>query len=207
MATRSTTKSFCHESAFVIIKDSEPEMDDPSSSAPVSNITQCKKAIQYVDQVQFDSIQKTIKQLAGAVSRIANNNSNSISTLCPTIESSLSPVPIQQHTVETETSQNYYRKLTKIPSLRTFSNNSTIRFHKWEIKVFGKLEINANYYKSETARIYLVYNCIEGDARSYLYPQYQRTSSDRFKTADNIIDYLCTVYVDPYRLQTAKLEY
>jgi len=56
MATRSTIESSCYRSASVIAKDSEPEIDDPSSSAPASNITQRKKTTQYVDQVQFDSI-------------------------------------------------------------------------------------------------------------------------------------------------------
>jgi len=56
MATRSTTESSRHRSAFVIAKDSEPEMNDSSSFALSSNITQYKKAIQYIDQAQFDNI-------------------------------------------------------------------------------------------------------------------------------------------------------
>jgi len=172
MATRSTIESFRHKSASVIAKDSEPEMDDLSSPAPASNITQRKKATQYVDQAQFDNMQKTIKQLAGAISRMANNNPNFTFILYPIVKSSLSPVPVQQHTVETETSQNHYRKSTKIPSFRTFSNNSIIQFHKWEIEVFGKLEINTDHYEFKAVRIYLVYNCTKGNACSYLYPQY-----------------------------------
>jgi len=131
---------------------------------------------------------------------MANNNPNSIFTLYLIIETSLSSAPIQQYTIETETSQNHYKKSTKISFSQTFSNNSIIQFHEWEIEVFGKLKININHYKSEAVRIYLVYNCTKEDARNYLYPRYQHASSNRFKTADNIIDYLHTVYVDLYRL-------
>jgi len=56
MATRSTIESSRHGNASVITEDSEPEIDDPSFSAFTSNIIQYKKAIQYVDQVQFDNI-------------------------------------------------------------------------------------------------------------------------------------------------------
>jgi len=130
MATRSTTESSRYRSTSVIAEDSEPEMDDPSSPALASNIIQHKKAIQYVDQVQFDSIQKTIKQLAGAISCMANNNPNSTSILYLIVKSFLSSVLVRQYTVETETSQNHYKKSTKIPSPQTFSDNSIIQFHK-----------------------------------------------------------------------------
>jgi len=55
--------------------------------------------------------------------------------------------------------------------------------------------------------MYVVYNYTEGDARSYLYPRYQRAASDCFKTADEMFDYLRTVYIDPYHQQAVKREY
>jgi len=61
MAMRLITKLSYHKSASIITEDSEPKMDNPSSPVPVSNITQCKKTIQYIDQVQFDNMQKIIK--------------------------------------------------------------------------------------------------------------------------------------------------
>jgi len=89
MATRLTIESSRYGSAFVIAEDSEPEMDDPFSSAFFFNITQYKKVIQYVDQVQFDNMQEIIKQFASVVSRMANNNSISISILHSIVETSL----------------------------------------------------------------------------------------------------------------------
>jgi len=74
MAIRSTTESSRH--GFTIAEDSESENENLSSFAPTLNIIQYKKAIQYVDQVQFDSIQEIIKQLVSAVSRITNNSTS-----------------------------------------------------------------------------------------------------------------------------------
>jgi hypothetical protein len=64
----------------------------------------------------------------------------------------------------------------------------------------GKFKRNADYFKTEEDTIIYVYRRTEGEAREHLTPRYTNKS---FETAQAIIDYLATIYVNRYKVQNA----
>src|SRR5579862_1441765 len=46
-----------------------------------------------------------------------------------------------------------------------------------------------------------------GDAQRHLQPRYDEESDNAFSTDTEMIDYLASIYEDPYRVQNARLEY
>ena len=52
-----------------------------------------------------------------------------------------------------------------------------------------------------------VFGRTSGDAQTYLRPRYAEDSVDPFTSEEEIIDYLSSIYEDPFKIQNARLNY
>jgi hypothetical protein len=71
----------------------------------------------------------------------------------------------------------------------------------------GKLQVNADYFATEQARITYVFGRTSGNAQKHLQPRISPTSIDPFETADDMIQHLADIYEDPFRIQNARRDY
>ena len=92
---------------------------------------------------------------------------------------------------------------SKISDLPKLSDNLEPTFKHQEIQILGKLEVNADHFETEKVCMYYVFNSTSRDAQKYLYLRYKANSEDLFLTAIEMIDYLRTIYINPYEVQNA----
>jgi len=52
-----------------------------------------------------------------------------------------------------------------------------------------------------------VFNLTKGDAKGHLKLRYKSKDVNEFRTTKEIIDYLASIYVDPFKVRNAKLKY
>jgi hypothetical protein len=92
----------------------------------------------------------------------------------------------------------------KHPDPTPLKNNTDPKFEHWKLEMEGKFKRNADHFKTEDDKMIYVYGRTEGEAREHLTPRYTDRS---FETAQAMIDYLATIYVDRYKIQNARHEY
>src|SRR5580658_4929081 len=98
-------------------------------------------------------------------------------------------------------------KSTKLPDPPILTDGKDPTFENWRIQTQDKLRVNADHFQSMEAKKAYVFNRAGGDAQDHLVPRYKDGSTDPFLTAQSMIDYLATIYEDPYEVQNARLEY
>jgi hypothetical protein len=94
----------------------------------------------------------------------------------------------------------------KLKDPDTFTTGESA-YRRWRLQLEAKLEVNADHYETEAAKMYLVFSTTADEAQDYLYARYHKDATDRFATADEMIHYLGTIYLNPFRRDTAKEEY
>jgi hypothetical protein len=92
----------------------------------------------------------------------------------------------------------------KHPDPAPLNDNTTVKYEHWKLELEGKFKRNADHFATEDDRKIYVYSCTEGEAREHLTPRY--TDGD-FDTAQDMIVYLATIYVDRYKVQNARYDY
>jgi hypothetical protein len=98
-------------------------------------------------------------------------------------------------------------KATKLPDPPILTDGKHPTFENWRIQTQDKLRVNTDHFQSMEAKKAYVFNRTGGDAQDHLVPRYKDDSTDPFLTAQSMIDYLATIYEDPYKVQNARLEY
>ena len=98
-------------------------------------------------------------------------------------------------------------KPTKLPDPPILTDGKDPTFERWRIQMQDKLRVNADHFQSMEAMKAYVFNRTSGDAQGHLVPQYEDGSTDPFLTSQSMIDFLATIYEDPYKVQNARLEY
>jgi hypothetical protein len=98
------------------------------------------------------------------------------------------------------------KKSAKIPDPPLLTDGKDPTFDNWKIQITGKLDVNADHFATEQARMTYVFSRTGGDAQNHLKP---RVSSqiNPFKTADDMIQHLASIYEDPFRVQNARRDY
>jgi hypothetical protein len=71
----------------------------------------------------------------------------------------------------------------------------------------GKFDVNHDHFENEKARMYYVFNCTDGDSQKHLYVRYNPQADHRFTTAQEMIDYLAEIHINPHRVEEARYEY
>jgi hypothetical protein len=92
----------------------------------------------------------------------------------------------------------------KHPDPTPLKDNTDPKFEHWKLEMEGKFKRNADHFKTEEDKMIYVYGRTEGEAREHLTPRYTDKS---FETAQAMIDYLATIYVNRYKVQNARHEY
>jgi hypothetical protein len=71
----------------------------------------------------------------------------------------------------------------------------------------NKLLANGDYYPTDSLQIAYTESRIGGEAAKYIAPRLRATALNRFRTAEEIFDYLTQVYRDPNRRHTTQRAY
>jgi hypothetical protein len=98
-------------------------------------------------------------------------------------------------------------KPTKLPDPPILTDGKDPTFERWRIQMQDKLRVNADQFQSMVAMKAYVFNRTGGDAQGHLVPRYEDGSTDPFLTSQSMIDFLATIYEDPYKVQNARLDY
>ena len=98
-------------------------------------------------------------------------------------------------------------KNTKLPDPPPLTDGKDPTFESWKVKTQDKLKVNADHFQSMEAKKAYVFNRTGGDAQNHLMPRYKEGSTNPFLTSQSMIDFLATIYEDPYKVQNARLEY
>ena len=84
----------------------------------------------------------------------------------------------------------------RTPDIDDLSDGKDPTFRQWQASIEDRLEINADHYPTERARMALVWGHTSGIARGYLEPKYLRSSyGNRFESAEEMITELESYFV------------
>jgi hypothetical protein len=119
-----------------------------------------------------------------------------------------SPIPSAERVtpVRDVPEASQYRS-AKIPDPTKLGDGKEPSFDFWQVQLLGKFEVNADHFADEKARKYYVLGCTEGDAQRHLLPRCKPESTNPFKTAREMIDYLKGIFTNPHHVEDAKREY
>lgn len=91
------------------------------------------------------------------------------------------------------------RKTTKILDALMLSDSKEVRFETWEIVIRQKLEANTDHYPLPIYRKLYVQSRYEGKVQLYIAPRMSSDSSNPYIDAEDMINYLKTVFANPNR--------
>jgi hypothetical protein len=100
----------------------------------------------------------------------------------------------------------------RTPSIDSLSDGVEPTFLQWRASIRDRLDINADHYRNERARMALVWGHTASTAKEYLEPQYLATSDSlRFKNAEEMIELLASFFLSgneaaEYRTAFQRLE-
>ncbi len=84
----------------------------------------------------------------------------------------------------------------RTPNIDDLDNGSNPTFRQWQASIQDRLEINADHYRSERARMALVWGHTTGLAKEYLEPRYlSDDDQDRFRDAEDMIALLKSYFI------------
>jgi hypothetical protein len=88
-------------------------------------------------------------------------------------------------------------KLTeRTPTIDSLNDGSNPTFRQWQASIRDRLEINADHYRSERARMALVWGHTTGTAKGYLEPRYlSDEDGERFYKAEEMLSLLKSYFV------------
>ena len=114
-----------------------------------------------------------------------------------------------RNTVDSDTSRRSEgtKRSAKMPDPPALSDGVSPTFDSWLIKIEHKLRSNADHFEDEQDRIAYVFSRIDGNASEHLEPRMGRNSHQQFMTAEEALDYLRTIYVDPNREMNDRDDY
>ena len=73
-------------------------------------------------------------------------------------------------------------------------------FDNWKLQLQDKLEVNADHFPTTRAKMAYVFGRTGGDAQTHLRPQYAQDLVEPFLSKEEIINYLSSIYKDPFRV-------
>jgi hypothetical protein len=135
-------------------------------------------------QTQIQDLQAQIQAQQSVISYLEQNRA---------IQATPSPAPTTS-------------KSTKIPDPEPLSDGKNPTFENWKIQIEGKFVVNYDHFSNEQAKMVYIFGRTNGDAQTHLRPRYG-TDEDSFKTAQEMIDYLANIYLDPFKVKNARQDY
>lgn len=115
----------------------------------------------------------------------------------------------QRGTPETEGSlaNENGRRSAKLPDPDKLDDGRNPTFKTWNQAIEDKLAVNADHFASEMAKRAYVCSRTTGAARLHLQPRLVNNASSPLITAQDVIDFLESIYRDPNELEYSKAEY
>jgi len=98
-------------------------------------------------------------------------------------------------------------KSTKLPHPPILTDGKDPKFCDWLSRVKNKLKANSDHYPTEQIKLAYVEGLLGGDAARYARERFQEEAVDPYRTVNDVLKYLQTIYEDPNRLLKAKDEF
>jgi hypothetical protein len=95
----------------------------------------------------------------------------------------------------------------KISDPPVLTDGTDPTFENWKIQLQDKLTVNADHFETEEARKAYVFGRTGMDAQTHLRPRYADDSVNPFKSAEDMIGHLASIYEDPHKVQNARYDY
>ena len=99
------------------------------------------------------------------------------------------------------------KKSTKIPDPEPLSDGKSSTFENWRTQIKGKFIANTDHFADEQAKMIYLFGRTTGDAQEHLQPRYGDDAIDQFKTAQEMLDHLATIYIDPHKVQNVRHDF
>jgi hypothetical protein len=113
---------------------------------------------------------------------------------------------LEQNRVVQTTPAPTSSKSTKIPDPEPLSDGKSPTFENWKIQIEGKFVVNHDHFSTEQAKMVYIFGRTTGDAQTHLRSRYG-TDEDSFDTAQEMIDFLANIYLDPFKVKNARQDY
>jgi hypothetical protein len=109
--------------------------------------------------------------------------------------------------LETREGQPYHTPTKEIDvPVPELSDNKNPTFENWRAQIEGKFDVNKKLFTTERAKIVFLFGRTAGDVQAHLQPRYN-DNEGCFLTAQDMIDHLASIYVDPHKTSNARLEF
>jgi hypothetical protein len=169
-------------------------------------------------QNKMDSVEASMQQI---LELMKNNMTQSATTLGPLPSTEnraadspfLSVEPGHPRPSPTPTSQppeHYYRYKAKEGDIAKFSDrDGNIEYCTWKEMILDKFEQDQPLFTTPRDYISYVFKRTEGKAQKHLFPRYTRgpRNVDPFKSYEEMLVYLDTIYINSNQVQDSKHEY
>lgn len=87
-----------------------------------------------------------------------------------------------------------------------FSDGKDPKFENWKAQITGKFEVNHLQFPTERAKKLFLFSKTTGEAQTHLAARYHN-EVNTFETAQEMIDHLAAIYMDPHRVENARYEF
>lgn len=99
------------------------------------------------------------------------------------------------------------KRSAKLPDPDPLSDGKNPTYENWKIQIKGKLTVNADHYPTEESKMAYVFGRTTGEAQGHLEPRYDDDATNPFVTAQEMINHLAAIYMDPYKKENARFEF
>ncbi|KAI9037663.1 uncharacterized protein KD926_000079, partial [Aspergillus affinis] len=96
------------------------------------------------------------------------------------------------------------RRSAKMPDPPLLDDGKKVRFDDWQIRIYDKLDANADHFETTKAEMTYVKSRLEGRAAEHIIARSRRNSLNPYKNVEDIMDHLRSIYEDPYRKTNAQ---
>jgi hypothetical protein len=185
------------------VRRTTPDQDEAEASAPVrtnhdsdSESTQEEPTRETTMADNTNELREEIERLQAQVNRLTRDRSPLPSTESSPI-TSRQPHHTPRVSFPSETPSLSQAKLSeRTPTIDCLTDGKEPTFRQWQASIRDRLDINSDHYRSERARMALVWGHTSGLAKEYLEPQYLSESDNlRFKDAEEMIDLLKSFFI------------
>jgi hypothetical protein len=185
------------------VQRTTPGMDQAEASATVpandnsdSESSQDKPTRETTMADNIDELREEIERLQAQVSRLTREGSILPTTESgPTTSRQAHDTPSVRFLSETP-SLSKVKLSERTPTIDCLTDGKEPTFRQWQASIKDRLEINSDHYRSERARMALVWGHTSGLAKEYLEPQYlSESDTQRFKSAEAMIDLLKSFFI------------
>lgn len=99
------------------------------------------------------------------------------------------------------------QRSAKIADPPLLTDGADPTFENWKLQLQDKLEVNADHFENPKAKMAYVFSRTGGDAQTHLRPRYAEDAANPFASEIEMVNYLASIYEDPFKVQNARLDY